>query len=91
MDEKLATFLSTLREPRYASADHDPKQTIVLKGVLNGENVEFLASPTDVMEYGRELHRRAAAGELGRIGDYVPPPERDTVKLLKAQAKGEKQ
>jgi hypothetical protein len=90
MDEKLATFLSTLREPRYSSAAHDPKQPIVLKGVLNGESVEFFASPTDAMDYGRELHRRAAVGELGRIGAYISPPERDTVKLLKAQAKGGK-
>ena len=73
MDDKLASFLSTLREPRYSSRDRDPKQPIVLYGELAGQEVVFYASPTDLMPYGRELHRRAAAGELGKIGDYLEP------------------
>ena len=73
MDEKLANFLSALAAPRYSSSDHDPKKPIILHGMLDGRHTTFSASPTDVMDYGRELHRRAAAGELGEIGDYEEP------------------
>jgi hypothetical protein len=73
MDKKVATFLSTLREPRFTSEEHDPKQPFVLKGVIDGKEVEFYASPNDPMDYGRELHRRVAAGELGQVGSFVAP------------------
>ena len=74
MEDRLASFLSSLTDPRYSSPDHDPGQTIILTGVLDGVETPFFASPTDILSYGRELHRRAASGELGEIGDYVEPP-----------------
>jgi hypothetical protein len=77
MDRKVATFLSTLRDPRFTSKTHDPTQPFVLTGVLNGQEVDFYASPTDPMDYGREIHRRVVAGELGEIGGYVAPPQPD--------------
>jgi hypothetical protein len=75
MDERAATFLSSLGRPRFSTVDHDPAQPIILIGVLDGKDTEFFASPTDVMPYGRELHRRAAAGELGEIGPFAPPED----------------
>lgn len=33
----------------------------------------FTASPDDVEEQGRELFKRAQAGEFGQVAPYVPP------------------
>lgn len=39
------------------------------------EEIEFTASPTDGMEYGRELYALAKAGKLGKVKPYVEPPK----------------
>jgi len=74
MDPTVAAFLATLREPRFATPAQDLAAPFALKGVLDGADVVFFASPTDLMDYGREVHARVAAGEFGPIADYVEPP-----------------
>lgn len=73
MNRTLTEFIATLSEPRYSSPDHDPAKPFILHGKIGGKDIVFFASPNDPMDYGRELHRRIAAGKLGKIGDYQEP------------------
>jgi hypothetical protein len=55
-------------EPRHATADDN--SSIILFGVWSGSKKPFVASPTDLHDYGRELHRRAVDGEFGDIAPF---------------------
>ena len=37
--------------------------------------IYFVASATDVESHGKEIYRRAAAGEFGTVDQYIPQPE----------------
>jgi hypothetical protein len=67
---QVGEFLRTLTNPRYA--DQSQQGSIVLDGIYNGQILPFYASPTDAMEYGRNIYRRAIDGDFGPIGDYEP-------------------
>ncbi len=39
------------------------------------EELPFLATSYDVMDYGRQIYANAVAGMYGPVAPYVPPPE----------------
>ena len=71
--EQVQEFLTTLRNPRYCNPDHTGP--IVLDGTFNNGIMQFYASEWDMMEYGREVYRKAMDGEFGEIGPYEWPVE----------------
>lgn len=46
---------------------------LVVKFYEFSNEVLFAATTYDTMDYGRELHARAQAGEFGPVVPYVPP------------------
>jgi hypothetical protein len=76
---QVGEFLRTLRNPRYANENHEG--AIALDGTYNGQTLVFFASPTDAMDYGRNIYQRAIDGDFGPIKDFepivtnnIPPP-----------------
>lgn len=65
MDEKILALISSLRNPRYA--EDSTVGSIEFDAVYDGQQVIFWASPIDLMEYGREIHRKALDGNYGEI------------------------
>jgi hypothetical protein len=65
---QVGEFLRTLTNPRYADPSH--QGSIVLDGIYNGQILPFYASPTDAMEYGRNIYERAISGDFGPIKEY---------------------
>jgi hypothetical protein len=70
---QIGDFLRTLHNPRYINPDHTG--AILLDGNYNGLKMEFFASPTDPMDYGRNTYQLAIEGHYGPIADYTPPSE----------------
>lgn len=65
-------MISNVRNPRFANAG---ATAIWLTVDLEGHGTQqFLATPTDPEQHGRELYLAAAAGDFGAIADYVPTP-----------------
>lgn len=58
--------------PSYADEE---KKTVFLytKFAEFSEELPFLATDFDSMEYGRDIHARALAGEFGEIAPFVAP------------------
>lgn len=67
---QIGDFLKTLHNPRYINPEHTG--AILLDGTYNGLRMEFYASPTDPMEYGRNTYKQAIEGHYGPIADYKP-------------------
>lgn len=63
--------ITGVSSPRWSNSD----QTIIDCVVdLDGDGtVPFSAHPDDICEHGREIFRRAVAGEFGEIMTYVAP------------------
>jgi hypothetical protein len=63
---------------------------LIVKFYEFDREVPFAATSYDDMDYGRELHARAQAGEFGPVAPYVPPiptaedNKQTAVSLLKA-------
>jgi hypothetical protein len=57
--------------PQYASSDNALIDMIVVLSIFPNDKIPFTASPTDLEEYGRELYKRAVAGEFGPVANYV--------------------
>jgi hypothetical protein len=66
---------ATFSNPRYSTSNS--KEHFLLDAIYKGEKIEFYASPTDVMEYGRDICARTKNGEFGTIGPYIPPPKEE--------------
>lgn len=64
-------IITNIRNPRYSSAGN---ATIDVTLELDGETMDFTASPNDVTDHGLDIYERAAAGEFGAIAAYVAPP-----------------
>jgi hypothetical protein len=63
-------LLRTLKNPRYAEPiENSP---ILLDGEFNGYTIPFIASPYDMMDYGRNIYQRAIDGDFGPIKDFDP-------------------
>jgi hypothetical protein len=69
-DPDVQAFFASLGEPQYSSPNNDPAEPIVLFGDLRGSKTPFIASPTDLHEYGRDFHRKAVEGEFGSIASF---------------------
>jgi hypothetical protein len=67
--EQRDEFLGTLYNPQWVNPDHTGP--IALTGIFMGNKMIFYASPTDMMEYGRQIYARVIAGEYGEILPYV--------------------
>jgi hypothetical protein len=65
--------LLSARDPVYADA---ACQSIVLMCRFDhlAREVPFHATSNDAEPHGRDIFRRAIAGEWGRIAAFVPPP-----------------
>jgi hypothetical protein len=70
-DEIIALF-KTFKNPRYTTEENPATAPITLDGVFNGREMQFIATPQDVMEYGRVLWHDVHNGKYGPIGDFNP-------------------
>jgi hypothetical protein len=72
MTEEVKALFKTLKNPRYATEENQGVAPIVFDAIDNGKDIQFIASPQDVMEYGRELWKEAHEGKYGPIGQFNP-------------------
>lgn len=63
--------IANIRNPRYSAADNS---LVDVTCELNGETIDFTASPNDTTDHGLDIYERAVAGEFGSIAAYVAPP-----------------
>jgi hypothetical protein len=70
-DPDVEAFFASLGEPQFSSENNDPGEPIVLFGVLRGSKTPFIASPTDLHGYGRDLHQKAADGGFGPVAPFA--------------------
>lgn len=54
--------------------DDDDIIDVIIEHPVYGE-IPFTASPTDCMEYGREIHAKTLAGENGAIASLGKKPK----------------
>jgi len=64
--------VTDVKSPVYANAENTQINCNV-KFEEIPEYFPFTASPTDPMDYGRELYAQLVAGQWGQIAPYVPP------------------
>jgi hypothetical protein len=82
MDDKIKEFLTTLKNPRWANESDD--KVIEFDAVWDRQQVVFWASPHDVMEYGRDIHKQALKGDFGRVREFIKSKlEEETQEKLK--------
>lgn len=62
---------TSVRDPRWAAADHSAINCIVKFDHLKQE-VEFTANPKDDEPHGREIFQKCVAGEYGPVGEFRP-------------------
>lgn len=76
--------LEYAKNPQYNSED---QQQIFLEVKFEefNEELPFNATSFDTEEHGRDLYRRAKAGEFGEVKAYVPPPPREQPKTSGVQ------
>lgn len=66
--------ITTARNLQYTSHDKTTIHAQVQCVPKFGQQwVDFIMSPNDCMEYGRDAHRRALEGEFGSISSYIEP------------------
>lgn len=58
-------MFTDVRNPKWTGADH---RTITLEVEQNGEWLNFVASPSDVTDYGPMLYHFAVGGKFGEVG-----------------------
>lgn len=63
-------MIDNVKNPRW---ENDAKEKIIVDAELDGQAIEYVASPTDCEQFGKDLHTRCLAGEFGEIGDPIPP------------------
>jgi|SRR5580698_2470686 hypothetical protein len=68
--DQLSEFLDTLKNPRFCQPEEDGP--ILLEGTFRGGKMDFFASPTDAMDYGRSVWKKAIDGFYGPIAPYDP-------------------
>ena len=64
-------MITDIRNPRWA--DDEKTKIIIDCKLADGEEVTFVASPTDIMEYGKKAYTDCINGVYGEISDYTPP------------------
>ena len=57
--------------PAYGDAEHKTV-FVYAKFAEFSEELPFLATDFDCMDYGRDIHARAIAGEFGEVAPFVP-------------------
>lgn len=65
---------TTVREPVFAAADKS-RINCRVHFLDIGREVPFTADKDDTEEHGREIYRRCAAEEFGKVAAFVAPPE----------------
>jgi len=65
---QVGELLKTLKDPHYAEPGEN--SSVVLYGEFNGYTIPFIASPKDMMDYGRNIYQRAIDGDYGPIKSY---------------------
>ena len=63
-------MITDIKNPRWSSPAHDK---IIVDGIFEGEEVQFVASPTDCTEHGRKIYQDCADGKYDKIAEYEPP------------------
>jgi hypothetical protein len=61
--------LTEIKNPRWSTAG---KTSIIVDCLLNGEEVQFVASPTDCTDYGPSIYQECIAGKYGEVAEYAP-------------------
>ena len=64
-------MITDIRNPRWA--DDEKTKIIIDCKLADGEEVTFVASPTDCTDYGPKIYQDCLDGKYGKIGDYTPP------------------
>ena len=64
-------MITDIKNPRWA--DDEKTKIIIDCKLANGEEVTFVASPTDIMEYGKKAYTDCINGVYGKISDYTTP------------------
>jgi hypothetical protein len=72
---EIQTLLKSLKNPRFTTDDNSANAPITLDGVADNKPIQFVASPNDVMDYGRSLWQEVRDGKYGKIGSYNPSIE----------------
>ena len=68
-------MIDNVKNPRW---ENDAKEKIIVDAELDGRAIEYVASPTDCVQFGKDLHTRCLAGEFGEIADPdVPKTEQE--------------
>ena len=68
---------TTVTDLTWANQEHTAIDCRVKFDKFN-DTLPFTASGNDTESHGVEIFNRAAGGEFGEIGDYVPPPTPET-------------
>ena len=76
--------ITNIRNPRYSSASNG---TIDVTLELDGETVDFTASPNDSTDHGLDIYERAVTGEFGTVAAYVAPATLVPAKVSAAQGR----
>ena len=64
-------MITDIKNPRWA--DDEKTRIIVDCKLADGEEVTFVASPTDCTDYGPKIYQDCINGVYGEISDYTPP------------------
>lgn len=73
LKEKIMLTITSAHSPAY-NDDSNNAISLMVKFEEFAEELPFLATNYDSMQYGRQLHANAIAGMYGEIAAYVPPP-----------------
>ena len=78
-------MITDIKNPRWA--DDEKTKIIIDCKLADGEEVTFVASPTDVMEYGKKAYTDCLDGKYGEIAEFSIPEK--TTEELEYIAKSE--
>ena len=61
------------KQPQWADAEHT-RIDLTVKFAKHPMEMPFSADPNDCEAHGRDIFKRAVAGEFGPVAEYEPPP-----------------
>lgn len=68
----LQSTLTSLKNPRWADAEHTAIDCEITTSQFGDEVLPFTASPNDVEPHGRSIFAKLVAGVFGNIEEFVP-------------------
>ena len=73
-------MITDIKNPKWANYEHT---NIIVDIDLDGETVQFVASPDDCTDYGPKIFQDCVGGVYGEIEEYVAPtPTREELEAL---------